>query len=219
MIVRLDPSHYLNPLGPVTGGASFSHMAHVDFGGHVAEAYVKLDDPRSGALFNEALGFFCARLLGIAAPEHAAILEIEPHRLAGLPGVPGWVLAAQEPLLAWATEDMAAKSVAQLHRMTGEGDTLWMKLLSSPLGPQLSAFDEFLANADRNAGNVLHLSASKFAAIDHGQLLGGAFWPITGCLCPSEGDLLKIGRALLPPDKLARFLQTMHLAAGKHPEG
>lgn len=219
MIVHLDASHYLTPLAPVQRGASFSHMAQVDFDGHLASAYVKLDRPNTAALFNEAIGYLGCRLLDIPAPAHAAILEVEPHQLAGLAGVPNWVASTEGPLLAWATEDMGGQSLAQWHRSTGDEDNLWIAVLGTPLGAQLSAFDEFLSNADRNAGNILQLSPKRFAAIDHGHLLGGSMWPVMGITPCSESDLLRHGRRLLTDKKLERFLQAVHLAAAYHPAG
>jgi hypothetical protein len=39
---------------------------------------------------------------------------------------------------------------------------------------KVSAFDEWLCNVDRNAGNVIQLSTKVWGIIDHGKILSGA---------------------------------------------
>lgn len=219
MIVHLDATHYLTPLAPVEAGACYSHLAQVDFDGHVAVAYVKLDQPNTASLFNEAIGYAGCRMLDIPAPSHAAILEVEPHQLAGLPSIPAWVASARGPLMAWATEDMGGRSLAQWYKSTGDEDQIWSAVLESSIAPKLSAFDEFFANVDRNAGNILQLGPRRFAAIDHGQVLSGPFWHVMGIGSPTEAQLVAHGRRLLPKQKLEHFLQSVHQAAIHHPAG
>lgn len=36
----------------------------------------------------------------------------------------------------------------------------------------IAAFDEWLANVDRNAGNILKLSSNVYSIIDHGRIFG-----------------------------------------------
>lgn len=83
MIVRLDEHHYLRPLDRVRLGASFVHTACVDFDGHVATAFVKIYQPGTAELFNDALGYLITAALDLPRPPHAAIIEVPPHRLYG----------------------------------------------------------------------------------------------------------------------------------------
>lgn len=221
MIIHLDSTHYLNPLSqsPIRLGASFTHIANVDFAGHVAPAYVKIDDPSFAYLFNEALGYLACKALDILTPTHAAILDIDPMQLSGIEGVPSWAYNSSVPLRAWATEDMGSESIAQLYRAGNDADELWRKVLATEHGKQIAAIDEFLANADRNSGNILHVSARRFAAIDHGCLLGGCSWPRLGINDVSESDVLKKARELLEQKPLKEFESSMAHRASKHNEG
>lgn len=219
MIVHLDSRHYLTPLAPVTRGVSFKHMAEVDFDGHVAPAYVKIEDPGQATLVNEALGYLACRILNIPTPAYAAILDIEPHQLANVPGVPNWVFSSPGPVKAWAAEDMGADCLAQLYSGLEEENDLLMALMRSPDGPKIAALDEFLANADRNNGNVLHVSAAKFAAIDHGAVLGSPFWNVMGLNDTGLTDLSRHAQRLLDSKALGKFQSSVIFSADEHAQG
>lgn len=216
MIAHLDSSHYLSPLNAVNLGSSFTHIALIDFDGHRAPAYVKIDRQGHANLFNEALGYAACRLLNVPAPAYAAIVDVLPQQLLKLSNVPDWVKAYRGPLKAWVSEDMASDSLAQLFRSGADNTALWRAVLKSVSGAQIAALDEFLANGDRNDGNLLYLSSKRFAAIDHGWALSKPYWHRFGITDIDQSNIRRQAEELLAGKDLDNFLSAMTLSADRH---
>lgn len=150
------------------GWNSSSHFAEVDFGEGKESAVVKLLTfdgiwPQAG---NEAIGFVLAKVGELPAPEKAAILVADA----------GWMaekMGADYPADAPVKGDVLAWCVSLMPHLKNatwtepERDQVLLAALKSEGGAQIAAFDIWLCNADRNAGNLLRLAGGKWAVIDH----------------------------------------------------
>ena len=151
-----------------SGWNSSSHFAEIDFGEGRETSVVKLlylDHlwPQAG---NEAIGFVLAKVGELPAPEKAAILVADAAWLAGMMGSDYPDDAPHEgDVLAW-----CASLMPHLKNATWtepEKDQVLLAALKSDCGPRIAAFDIWLCNADRNAGNLLRLPGGTWAVIDH----------------------------------------------------
>ncbi len=114
----------------------------------------------------ELLGALLALSAGLPTPQ-PYVLRIDAGMLEGSRFRPG---AATQPLLCVATHDMGGASFAQL--LAEHSDSArallrqWHALLPA------TAFDEWIANPDRNFGNLLFV-ARELWLIDHADAFGG----------------------------------------------
>lgn len=148
-------------------------------------AYFKTD-PAGYAMLNEEIGYVLARAAKLPQP-HAAKIWINGVVLHGFDPT-RW----PDPLrhaLCWVTHEAKDRlgkpaPTVKAKLKIGQGaipapllDSLKKIFLKFKLLGRLIAFDAWVANVDRNVGNVLLVSADSFLIIDHGQVLGGWAWP------------------------------------------
>lgn len=150
-------------------------------------AYFKTD-PAGYAMLNEEIGYVLARAANLPQPQAAKIWingavlhRFDPTR---------WPNPLQHGLC-WVTHEAkdrlgkpAPTVKARLKIASGGVTALQLEsmkklFLNFKLLGRLIAFDAWVANVDRNVGNVLLVSADSFVIIDHGQVLGGSTWPQT----------------------------------------
>jgi len=120
--------------------------------GEVVVAYIKRVEEEE--LVKEAVCALIARAVGLPCPRPMYVL------------CPAGTLMDTQ-VIAFGSEDAEARS---LRRRIGSGApetvlkilTQWVKV------NDVAAFDEWIANGDRNVGNIL-FDGSKFTLIDHGQ--------------------------------------------------
>lgn len=118
-----------------------------------------------GALVAELTCSCIARALGLPTPE-VFIVEIPPGRLPGSAMVSG----AQAGVCV-ATRDIGGSTFAQL--LSDDEDAAMPLLRHWPELGKVVAFDEWLANLDRNLGNLIYV-AQTLHIIDHAEALGGS---------------------------------------------
>lgn len=192
-MLHLGPEAYLGAVSGVTrpDTSACVHQAWVHLGGdQVIRAWVKAYGPRpdggeSRELINEMVGHHLATAWSLPRPEHAGTL-ILPRELC--PGLPIWSRYTSDctSLPAWWSAHVEAKSVKarfNLPDLVARGSLHEKAVLAArdelraaPAVPVLVAFDEIVANIDRNLGNLLGPVGSRYLAIDHGQCLTGPTW-------------------------------------------
>lgn len=154
-------------------------LAQVNYQGELRRAYLKLynlaEQPK--AVWNEVLGYLFAQAMGIPSPP-VFFVDVPPQD----------VIAS-----GFATTQIAIRAVATLEAhdpnvaTDGAAKTLFesgsvdlsqirSRLLSSPAGRALVAFDEVIGNPDRNIGNIVFSWKHGVVAIDHGCILTGPLW-------------------------------------------
>lgn len=125
--------------------------------------YVRLG--KSGALVAELVCGCLARAMKLPAPE-VFLISIPPGHL------PASRLANRgQSTLCVGTRDIGGTNFTQLLRDKGVGA---LPLLRNwPDLPKVVAFDEWLANEDRNTGNLIY-AAQTLHIIDHAEAFGGS---------------------------------------------
>lgn len=127
----------------------------------------------SGALVAELTCSCIARALQLPTPE-VFIVTIPSGRLPGS----GMVKNGQMAVCV-ATRDIGGSTFAQL--LNDDGDAALLLLRHWPELGKVVAFDEWLANLDRNLSNLVYV-AQTLHIIDHAEALGGsqrALFPLT----------------------------------------
>src|ERR1035437_10278431 len=175
--IDLGPQGYVRFVRKVNGGLlATTFLAQVNYLGELRRAYIKIYDhtAQPKAVFNEVLGYLYAQAMGLPSPP-VFFLDVPPHDVvaSGLPAPISAVravatLEAHDPNVA---TDGAAKTLFD----AGSIDLTYIRqrLLSSPAGRALVAFDEVIGNGDRNIGNIVFSWKHGVVAIDHGCILTG----------------------------------------------
>lgn len=198
MIETLSPSHFRGPLAPPkSAGKSPIFRAKIAAGEESVRCYVKptpdtIHCPSAGEavenmeLAAEILGYVLARNSGFSVPDMAGVILLTVDQLPGdlLPKLeqisPDGL---QQDYLCWFSKDMAYPSLLQ--QTAGDSlpeemldlrlRSLVGRMLRNPESPRVVAFDDWLANSDRNLGNLLG-SAESLLLIDHGRILAYPNW-------------------------------------------
>jgi hypothetical protein len=148
-------------------------------------AYFKTD-PVGYAMLNEEIGYVLARCTQL------------PQPTAGKIWIPGHVMHQLDPsrwpdpakhALCWVSYEahdrlgQPAPSIKARINSGASNTEILSKLqhifLKFKLLGRLIAFDAWIANIDRNIGNILLVDSESFIVIDHGAILGGPYWPIS----------------------------------------
>ena len=182
----LPPTAYFRFAGVMSEGRqACTHAALLRIGVRTERYYIKCYGPLAKPLFNEMAGYLLAASSGLPQATRAALIALPGSHLDSIH--PGMGFAAEAHWLCWATTAIAASDGAQRPSATTHfngqlsliaGDLkIWKGL------PALLAFDEWVANVDRNTGNLLRLAAGEYAVIDHGAILTGPDW-VSDLLAP-----------------------------------
>jgi len=133
---------------------------------------VQVDDK---SLANELIGYVLAKNTGFDVPDVAGLIKLNKSQL---PDTPLWL--NNESWMCWFTSRLNYPSLSTSHLRQGNLSTgkrnLCNELRASKETPDIVAFDEWVANTDRNPGNLLKKEDGKYALIDHGELFGGRIW-------------------------------------------
>lgn len=172
----LNEAAYAGYLAPLPDpGIEAGHIALMRIGTGTRRVYVKLYAPDTRGLINEIIGHLLAEALGLCVPPRAAVALIPRD---ALPAVPPWVPHGQSAV-AWCTEDLAAPSLKVAYRLDPAAPPLApliKELCTADTTRALVAFDDWIANVDRNLGNLLRLAKGRYCVIDHGHALTGPHW-------------------------------------------
>lgn len=180
--VDLGPQGYVRFVRKVTEGClAATFLAQVVYEGELRRAYIKIYDQATQpkAIINEVLGYLCAQALGLPSPP-VFFVEVPPSDVvaSGLP-MPTSATRAVATLEAH-NPAVAGEGSAKTFFEAGSIDLSYIKqrLLSSPAGRTLIAFDEAIGNGDRNIGNIVFSWKHGVVAIDHGCILTGHSWSV-----------------------------------------
>jgi hypothetical protein len=205
LIPVLDRRHYVRQIPrPRNGGWNpTTHLArlHHPLGGEL-NAWIKVETDLSPVIGNEAIGWLLARGADIPSPEHAALLIESADWFAERLGThwqDGTYFSTGGQVAAWCCADVGQgpiRSVAPFDEWN------LLALLRTEAGAQIAAFDHWLANADRNTGNLLRLPQGRYAVIDHGLLFGFQDWRTRSLDPPGESHLWQQARTFLKGKKL-----------------
>jgi hypothetical protein len=158
-----------------TGITEGSHIAAINFPGEKrpVRCYVKFCGPQEYDLFYEILGYTLAHKLGIKQPDKAGVIIVPIKRIRDNGGiVPRWIGSDVEYYPAFCTQESPVRSIRYLYNTNALLLSKYQDLFINNHNwySTVSAFDEWLANNDRNGGNILKLSDKVYSIIDHGRL-------------------------------------------------
>lgn len=164
--------------------------------------YVRLG--KSGALVAELVCGCLARAMKLPAPEVFLISIPQGH-------LPASRLASSEAhTLCVGTRDIGGTNFTQLLRTNGVGALPllrnWAEL------PKVVAFDEWLANQDRNTGNLVYV-AQTLHIIDHADAFGGStreLFPLAELTSMSFSNLLADMFNAFAPESRKDLLDQVH---------
>lgn len=181
-IQTLEPEQYVQPLEPVIlGKDALTHVALINYNQQKRRWYLKaMRDPgKRGSprgLTNEIIGHVLAHHAGLPQPKGALI------------SVAADTLRQMHPHVRFSDPDYYCFASLEAHnpydRTTGMVRVIYRNLVADiqfalqqwPALPLLMAFDSWLANIDRNTGNIIQTGADNFFILDHGHLLTGPNW-------------------------------------------
>jgi hypothetical protein len=181
-ITILDDHAYSSYLAPLPDpGIEASHLARVRFPGEDTprRVYVKLYPENARGLVNEVTGHLLAEAAGLPVPTRSAVILVPKQAITDL--APWARRLRRRTLVGWCTEDMAAPSIKfhfalnpHAHELTFQ--KVVAELRDSTITPAVIALDDWIANVDRNLGNLLRLRKGDYLLIDHGRIFGGPDW-------------------------------------------
>ena len=160
------------------GVSALTHLASLKTEKGPRHAYIKAYRPEAHrGLLNEIVGYILAHHAHLPQPD-GGVISLPTAHLRGL--FPAEELSEEEHTPCFASVD--AQDI--LRRSTGTAKVLFgdnLKELAASLKnwrayALMVAFDEWLANIDRNSGNLLMIGLDDYWAIDHGHLLTGPAW-------------------------------------------
>lgn len=129
-----------------------------------------LKDVHPKEMANELLGASLAKALGLPVPRF--FLAVAPSDV--LPATKGPAIGDRRIL--FASERMGAPPLKQLWIGSHLPQAVIDTLVAWPSLPFSFGFDTWVANVDRNLGNMLYGGPGDIWLIDHGHILSGPFW-------------------------------------------
>lgn len=132
-----------------------------------------LKDLTAVELAKEMLGNALAKRLGLPVPDGYLTIASE----GSVPACNG-PLSAEGERLVFASVDVAQPSIQFIFSSDrAAGRSMIDALAAWPLLGALYGFDTWVANEDRNAGNILVSGNGDLWLIDHGRIITGPGWP------------------------------------------
>lgn len=174
----LQPVHYLRSFRTEQGGQSaLTHLALVRTPKGDRRAYVKTYLPAaSQGLLNEIIGYTLAFHAGLPQPDGALIKLPNTYLSRLFPNAPlsGTYSTC---FLSVDVEDTCKRRVGTAKAFFGKDiQQLAASLKNWPAYSLMVGFDEWIANVDRNTGNLMMVGPDQFWVIDHGHILTGPGW-------------------------------------------
>jgi hypothetical protein len=181
-IQTLDPEQYVQALEPVfLGKDALTHVALIDYNQQKRRWYLKVmrDPGNRGSprgLTNEIIGHVLAHHAGLPQPK-GALIYVATDTLRQIH--PGDVFTDPDYLCFASLEahnpyDRTTGMVRVIYRNLVKD--IQFALLQWPALPLLMAFDSWVANIDRNTGNIIQSGTDNYFILDHGHLLTGPNW-------------------------------------------
>jgi len=190
-IDRLQADQYVTALAPVLSGRdAHTHLALINHGGDTRRWYVKLVPNRNSTaglppvrgLINEIVGYTLAHHAGLPQPQSALIRVGHTVLRAMHKDIGKDVSATSGSEICFASleaHNPRQRSTGMVKLLYRDNADLQKKLLGWTDLPAVMAFDTWVANVDRNTGNLIQVRPGQFAVIDHGRILTGPHWETT----------------------------------------
>lgn len=174
----LSSNKYIAPLSYAPDGQmGATHLANVKWiDNKPGRFFVKVyPDEHNKGLVNEITGYLIAHACGLPQPSKVAVIKVPKQVITT--HFKGNFTFNGDYILGWATEETGTTPNTHLN----VGDMIkfnkcledlkrWDKL------PKLLAFDNWVANQDRNTGNITIKSKNDFYLIDHGNVPVSEKW-------------------------------------------
>lgn len=156
--------------------------------GSIRKCYVKVypEQERIRKIFNELTGFLLGNAIGILQPDSAAIMPLNELFFEDY----GIRKDTEDTFVwAWVTSECGEsvsgifqlnKTIESLKKDIQNTNKKYLNALSLICSQdnisQVIAFDDFIANDDRNIGNIVMTGDGNMGIIDHGEILGRIDW-------------------------------------------
>lgn len=131
-------------------------------------------------LVNEAIGHLLARACGLPVAPNAFVIDVSGQRLLEAHPTLRSSINAANSYPCWATSAVEGALANPHHALVIDTLRKWNLL------PKMLAFDDWVANSDRTAGNIICTGKQKLTLIDHGHIGGSLFWMPD--MLPTEGS-------------------------------
>ncbi len=209
-----DERHYLGFVAlPAEGISALTHLAYVKdpTTNTQQRAYLKLFTEPDKQFVNEVTGYLLAAHAGVTQPSRGFVQHVPITVLQSLyPRLKFPVNRSTLPL--WGTSDLGAGTAKHyFHTVT---PALIKDLQGWDKLPTAMAFDEWVANIDRNIGNLVRLAAGQYAVIDHGHVLTSPDWKaghlISGKSYPNKLEQIAWPNGVTLPAKSAAMHALTH---------
>lgn len=155
------------------------HLAEVEIAGQNRRMYLKyypeptVSNNHKGFI-NEIIGFVLADFVGLPQPNSACLINCKSsvlHRL-----MPEFFEDNDSSVVLWGAEAIKGKTPAQHFNLAKDCPSLVNELIAWKEVESTIAFDDWLANTDRNLNNLVRVKRNKYFLIDHGWLFSGLKW-------------------------------------------
>lgn len=190
-IIVLPESAYLTSHELVTEGLmGVTRKASIEWDdGTIRKCYIKVYPSinRVIKICNELTGFLIAKALGLKQPEGAALIPLNKMYYGDYLSVTD--VNSSEVVWAWVTTECGSsiKGIFQLNNFEAlyaldpinaqqKLNHAFNLICDQKNLPELIAFDDLIANNDRNIGNLVMLGNGEMGIIDHGEILGRVDW-------------------------------------------
>ncbi len=174
----LSSDKYIAPLQYASDGMmAATHLANVKWiDGKPSRFYVKVyPKGHTRGLVNEITGYLLAHAAGLPQPKKVAVIQIPKEVIKE--NFTGEFVFSGDFAWGWASEECGTtpNTYLKIEDLIGYERCLddlkrWDQL------PTLLAFDDWVANQDRNTGNITIKYSNKFHIIDHGNVPVSECW-------------------------------------------
>jgi len=182
MHVEVKPSSDFNNVNTIRapdGVMAETFGCNINWGhGLDSRSYVKcFSQSKNMAISNEITGYILAKALGLPVPEKSALIELPDSIRKEFEARTG-ELCYQYGFAMMMAEGSTPNSILKLHAHDEEfAISIFMDALNKwPQTARLIAFDEWIANEDRNLGNFIIAPNNQIIVIDHSNIPCSILW-------------------------------------------
>ncbi len=172
----IDQAHYTFIQNISTGINPFNHIASIRIDKKDTRVFAKYFYPHTKKLVNEITGYIIARALNIPTAEKACIIRIEKHIIEEQLGQKIDTPANIIPL--WCVSQINGRTPNQIYsaELAWQNPVFTASLQRWPKLPDLIAFDDWVANNDRNTGNMIKTGRDTYSVFDHDHIFNSPAW-------------------------------------------
>lgn len=136
-------------------------------------AYAKIytqNQPRG--LINEIVGYLACHATGVAQPDHAFLMQIDPTHL---PHPKAFNWSSNGDTIAFCTSRLDGPTAGINLHNAAQSDHLTKDIVQWSQYAKAVTTDETIASIDRHVNNLIRLNSRKYAIIDNGILVNAAW--------------------------------------------